>query len=88
MQESNKLITLSHANGLVGRKDHEMKVRVFTRLMNDHGTAPRVRVINHTDDAAILVYEGDPRNMDEEIQGMRVNSFTVLGTGFAEIHTK
>ncbi len=64
-----------------------MKIKVFAKMMNDHGTKPRVRIMKHTDDAAILVYEGDPRNMDEEIQGMRVNSFTVLGTGFVEIHT-
>lgn len=65
-----------------------MKIKVFVKLMNDYGTNPHVRVMKHTDDAAILVYEGDPRNMEEKIQGMRVNSFTVLGTGFVEIHTK
>ena len=65
-----------------------MKIRAFTRLINDHGTKPRVRVMKHTDDAAILIYEGDPRNMDEEVQDMSINSFTALGTGFVEIHTK
>lgn len=65
-----------------------MKIKMFAKLMNDYGTNPRVRVMKHTDDASIIIYEGDPRNMDEEIQGMRVNSFTVLGTGFVEIHTK
>lgn len=65
-----------------------MKIRVFAKLMNDYGTNPRVKVVKHTDGAVILVYEGDPRNMDEEIQDMKVNSFTVLGTGFVKIYTK
>ncbi len=64
-----------------------MKVKALTRLMNDYGTKPRIKVIKHIEDAAILVYEGSPMNIDEETQGQKVNSFTALGTGYIEIHT-
>lgn len=65
-----------------------MKISALTNMMNDHGTKPRVRVLKHTDGVAILVYEGSPQNMDESIEKLKVNSFTVLGAGFVEIHTK
>ena len=65
-----------------------MKVKTLTGKMNDFGTKPRVKIMKHTGDAAILVYEGSPKNMYEEMQGMNVNSFTVLGRGYIEIHVK
>ena len=65
-----------------------MKVRAITRMMNDYGTKPRVKIVKHTSDCAILVYEGKPDNMDAETAGLKVNSFTVLGTGFIEIHAQ
>ena len=64
-----------------------MKIKELTRRMNNHGTEARIRVLKHTDDANILVYVGYPRNIDEAIGNMRVNSFTVIGRGFIEIHT-
>ena len=65
-----------------------MTVKALTRLMNDHGTRPRVKVMRDTGDAAILIYEGSPMNMDEETASMKVNSFTVLGVGFLEVHAE
>lgn len=65
-----------------------MKIRALTRLMNDYGTRPRVKVMRHIGEAAVLVYEGAPENMDEETAGLKVNSFTALGTGFLEVHAE
>ena len=65
-----------------------MKVKVLTNMMNDYGTKPRVKIIKHCNDYSLLVYEGKPENIDEETSGLKVNSFTVLGTGFIEIHAQ
>lgn len=64
-----------------------MKVSALTKKMNDYGTKPRIRVLRHTEDCTMLVYEGNPNNTDEEVAKLNVNSFTVLETGFIEIHT-
>lgn len=65
-----------------------MKVGAITKLMNDYGTKPRVKIMKHTDDCAILTYEGKPENIDTEIANLKVNSFTVLGVGYIEIHAQ
>lgn len=65
-----------------------MKIKALANLMNDHGTNPRVRVIKHTVDGALLYYEGKPQSMDEETAELKVNSFTVLGKGVLEIHAR
>ena len=65
-----------------------MKVKALASMMNDYGTKPRIKVMKHTGDASILVFEGRPQNMDEETEKLKVNSFTVLGTGFMEIHAQ
>lgn len=64
-----------------------MKIKALTDLMNDHGTNPRIRVMMHMQGATILFYEGSIKTMDEETQRLKVNTFTVLGKGFIEIHT-
>ena len=66
----------------------EMKVNELTKLMNDHGTRPRIKVLKHMNDCTLLVFEGKPQNMGEEIEKLKVNSFTVLGKGFLEIHAQ
>lgn len=65
-----------------------MKVIALTKLMNDYGTRPRIKVLKHTSDYALLVYEGKPDSIDEESAALKVNSFTVLGKGFIEIHAQ
>lgn len=65
-----------------------MKVSVLTGLMNDHGTNPRIKVLRHMKDFTLLVYEGHPNNADQTVKDLKVSSFTVLGTGFLEIHAK
>lgn len=65
-----------------------MKIKSLARLMNDHGTRPRVKILDHRDGYSVLVYEGNPSNIDNEMAELKVNSFTVLGKGFIEIHTQ
>lgn len=65
-----------------------MKVGAFARLMNDHGTKPRIKVFKHNSDHSLLFYEGKPDNLDEEVAKLKVNSFTALGTGYIEIHAQ
>ena len=65
-----------------------MKIKALTNLMNDHGTKPRVKVLKHVNGVAILTYQGKVENMDEETASLKVNSFTVLGEGFIEIHVQ
>lgn len=65
-----------------------MKVSALTKMMNDYGTKPRIRVLKHTEDCTLLVYEGNPNNTDEEVAKLKVNSFTVLGKGYIEIHAQ
>ena len=66
-----------------------MKVSALTKLMNDQGTRPRIKVMKHSDeDCSFLVYEGRPSEMDEETARMKVNSFTVLGEGYMVIHAQ
>lgn len=63
-----------------------MKVKDFTKHMNDCGTKPRITVYKYTDnDMMLRVYEGRPGNMDEEVGKLKLNTFTVLGKGFVEI---
>ena len=64
-----------------------MKVKAFAKMMNDHGTKPHIKVMYHNGDHTLLAYEGKPDNIDEEVADMKVNSFTVLGTGYMELHT-
>ena len=65
-----------------------MKVRDLVKLINDHGTKPRVRVILHCSDYSSPVYEGSVKNFssDNEFGMHKVNSFTILGKGYLEIH--
>ncbi|MBR0081574.1 MAG: hypothetical protein IJP98_02405 [Clostridia bacterium] len=63
-----------------------MKIRDIERHMNDHGTNPRIRVLKHNDDFSELIYEGSPYNIAETIAGLIVESFTVRGVGFLEVH--
>lgn len=64
-----------------------MKVKALINMMNDYGTNPRIKVLRHTSEAAYIEYEGKPHNIDEKISQLKVNSFTVIGKGFIEIHT-
>lgn len=64
-----------------------MKIKELTGLMNDHGTNPRIRVLRHGNEYTSLDYEGKPNNISKEIAELKVFSFTVLGTGFIEIHS-
>ena len=63
-----------------------MKVNELLHVMNDHGTKPRVRIIAHYRDYSGLVYEGRLDYYDHTCADKKVNSFTVLGKGFIEIH--
>ena len=65
-----------------------MKVMDLTKRMNDYGTRPRINVLKHETDRAILIYEGAPGKISDEIGQLKVNSFTVRGVGFIEIHTQ
>lgn len=65
-----------------------MKVKALANMINDYGTKPRVKIMKHGKDCSVLVYEGKPENIDEETNGLKVNSFTVLGTGYIEIHAQ
>lgn len=65
-----------------------MKVKALVSMMNDYGTKPRIKVMKHTGDASILVFEGKPQNIDDETEKLKVNSFTALDTGFIEIHAQ
>ena len=64
-----------------------MKIKELIGLMNDHGTRPRIRVMRHRNEYSLLAYEGKPNNISKEIAELQVFSFTVLGTGFIEIHS-
>lgn len=66
----------------------EMKIKDFVKLINDHGTKPRIKVFLHCSDFSMLVYEGKPDNFNNNNEfGMhKVNSFTALGKGLIEIH--
>ena len=57
-------------------------------MMNDFGTKPRVKVVKHSEDYALLAYEGKPDNIDDEVAELKVNSFTVLAKGYIEIHAQ
>lgn len=63
-----------------------MKVKDFVKLINDHGTKPRIQVFLHSSDFSMLVYEGKPDNFNNEFGMHKVNSFTALGKGLIEIH--
>ena len=65
-----------------------MKISALTKLINYHGTRPRIRVLKHYNDCAILIYEGRPDNIGTEVANMKINSITVLGVGYIEIHTQ
>lgn len=70
------------------KKGASMKIKDLTKLMNDHGTVPRIKVLKYNEAFRCMmqIYEGAPRRMDEAIAAMKVNSFTVLGKGFIEIY--
>ena len=70
-----------------GEKGKVMKVKALTRLMNDYGTKPRIKILGHREGYSVLIYEGNPNNIDNEMADLKVNSFTVLDKGFIEIHT-
>ena len=70
------------------KENGTMKIAALTKLMNNYGTNPRIKVIRHASCYSELVYEGSPDNMIEDIANLKVNSFTVLGVGFLEIHTQ
>lgn len=65
-----------------------MKIMDIGKLMNDYGTKPRIQVFKYEKeiDSRILIYEGSPYEINKEIGSMKVNSFTVRGTGFLEIN--
>lgn len=66
-----------------------MKVSALTKLMNDQGTKPRIKVMKHSEEnCSFLVYEGRPSEIDEGTATMKVNSFTVLGEGYMVIHAQ
>ena len=65
-----------------------MKVKALTRMINDYGTKPHIRVMKHTDSCSVLVFEGKPSNIDEATEKLKVNSFTILAKGFLEIHAQ
>ena len=66
-----------------------MKVKDFSKRMNDHGTHSRIRVFKYTDeDMMLLVYDGRPKNMDGEVGKLNVNTFTVRGEDFVEIYAQ
>lgn len=65
-----------------------MKVSAITSIINDHGTKPRIKVMKHMKDYSVLVYEGGPESIEEDVAGLKVNSFTILGRGFIEIHAQ
>ena len=52
-------------------KGEIMKLHNLTRLMNDHGTNPRVKVYKSTDMGAMLIYEGHPDSADDDINSSR-----------------
>lgn len=63
-----------------------MKLHALTRLMNNHGTNPRIKIFKSTDMGAVLIYEGHPDAADDEIKQLKIKSFTVLGRGLLEIY--
>lgn len=63
-----------------------MKIKELIKPMNDHGTKPRIRVLKHNDDFSELIYEGSTYNIDKTIAELKVESFTVGGIGFLEVH--
>lgn len=66
-----------------------MKVSALTKLMNDQGTKPLIKVMKHSEeDCLFLVYKGRPSEIDEETARMKVNSFTILGEGYMVIHAQ
>ena len=65
-----------------------MKVVNLTKLMADHGTKPRVKIIKHMGGYGLLVYEGRPDGIDTETGKLKINSFLVLGKGLIEVHAE
>jgi len=65
-----------------------MKVAELTRLMNNRGTRPRIKVYKWKKDCVVLSYEGRPDNVGDEAGKLKVNSFTVLGAGYMEIYAQ
>lgn len=63
-----------------------MKLQALTRLMNNYGTNPRIRILKKTDLGYLLIYEGHPDAADDEIKQFKIKSFTVLGKGLLEIY--
>ena len=65
-----------------------MKVSEFAKKMNDRGTNPRVKVLKYEGNYNLLVFEGSPDNMSDEVAKLKVNTFTVLGKGFIEVYAQ
>ena len=63
-----------------------MKVKEFIKHMNDQGTNPRIKVYETHFDYNLLIYEGRPYEIREEIADKNVNGFTVRGVGFVEMY--
>lgn len=62
-----------------------MKVKQLTKLINDHGTHPRITIMLNDGDANLLRYEGKPENIDDSVAELKVRSFTILGAGCLKI---
>lgn len=61
-----------------------MKVKDLIRLMNDHGTNPRIKLLKCSDP----IYEGNPDYADNTMKQLTINSFTVIGRGQIDIYCK
>lgn len=59
------------------------KTKAFFPSNSDAFSTPK----HIRDGYSVLIYEGNPNNIDNEMAELKVNSFTVLGKGFIEIHT-
>ena len=67
-----------------GRMEATMKIKALVKLMNNHGTNPRIDVL-HGD---TILFAGKRENMDAEIMEMKVNSFTAVGAGHLKIYAE
>lgn len=65
-----------------------MKVSELTRLMNDHGTKPKVRILKRVSMGWLVAYEGPPNSIDKDFMSIKVSSFTATGNGCIEIYVK
>ncbi len=63
-----------------------IKLQALTRLMNNYGTNPRIRVLKKVDFGYLLIYEGHPDGADDEMKQLKIQSFTILGKGLLNIY--